>query len=117
MSDKMNVLAPVVSNVEVAAAKYEGKYVLDVNAYQRVLDLYQNFNDLVDQNDGKIQTIRVDDLEAVRFTALVPSMDLFRESLSAFLEMLTMISSIDISGYNEDYLSVEIGTAGIWKAV
>lgn len=113
----IDAAAPVAAVIRTAATEYKGKYTLNDEAYNRFLNAYKRFIKFALQNDGGFKSIDVYGVDKAKIVAKVPSVDLFRDGLDMFLELLTMIDSIDVSVSKDDDLIIEIGVEGLWKAV
>lgn len=113
----VDIAAPIATRIEDAAAEYEGKYILDECVYKRFLSVYRKFRKFALQNDGGIENTDVYGVDKVKIASKVPAVDLFREGLDLFSELLTMVDSIDISTSDSGDLVIEVGVAGFWKAV
>ena len=113
----VDIAAPVAAKIEAAAAEYDGKYVLDNAVYRRVLDTYKKFRKFALRNDGGIKSADVIGVDKVKIVAEVPAVDLFREGLEVFSELLAMVDSIDISASKSGDLIIEVSVAKLWKAV
>lgn len=121
MSDKNNstvagIIAPLIAKIEEATYEKNNQYKLDDDSYNRILDVYQKIRKFALQNDGGIKNIDITS-DTVKIVTEVPSVDLFREGLNLFSELLTMVDSIDVSANKNGYLFVEIGVSIIWRAV
>ena len=122
MTDKnttvtIGVAIPLAVKIETAAKEYEGKYVLDNEVYGRALDAYEKLWQTAYENNGDVYTISVKDTEMLKFAAEVPGLDLYKGGLKEFASLLGIIDSIDISSTKNDSAIIEIGVAGLWKAV
>ena len=113
----VDIAAPVAAKIEAVAAQYEGKYTLDEDVYKCVLKVYKKFRKFALQNEGGIKSTDVCGADKVKIVAEVPAVDLFREGLDLFTELLAMVDSIDVSVSKDGDLIIEVGVAGLWKAV
>ena len=113
----VDIAAPVAEKIESVATEYKDKYVLDEMIYGKVLDVYRKFKKFTVQNDGGIKNMDIRNVSVVRFSAEVPSVDLFREGLDLFSSLLTMVDSIDVSTSKDGDLAIDVCVAGLWKAV
>lgn len=113
----VDIAAPVAAKIESVATEYKDKYVLDEMIYGKVLDVYRKFKKFTVQNDGGIKNMDIRNVSVVRFSAEVPSVDLFREGLDLFSSLLTMVDSIDVSTSKDGDLAIDVCVAGLWKAV
>lgn len=113
----VDIAAPVVTKIEAVAMQYEGKYALNEDVYKRVLKVYKKFRKFALQNDGGVKSTDVHGTDKVKIVAEVPAVDLFREGLDLFTEMLAMVDSIDVSASKDGDLIIEVSVAGLWKAV
>ncbi len=113
----VDITAPVTAKIEVVAAEYAGKYALNEEVYKRVMNIYKKFRKFALQNDGGIKTTDVCEMDKVKIVAEVPSVDLFREGLDLFSELLALADSVDVFASKDGYLIIEVGVEGLWKAV
>lgn len=113
----VNTAALVAAKIKATATEYEGKYVLSDEVYKRVLDTYKMFRKFALQNDGGIKNIDVSGIDNVKIVAEVPAVDLFREGLTLFSELLAAVDFIDVSTSESGDLVIEVGVAGLWRAV
>ena len=113
----IDIAAPVAAKIEAVAAEYNGKYVLNDEVYDHVLNVYRKFRKFVVQNDGGIKNIDVHSVDKVKIVAEVPDVDLYREGLDLFSELLAMVDSMDVSVSKSGDLIIEVSVAGLWKAV
>lgn len=113
----VDIAAPVAAKIEAAATQYEGKYTLNEDVYKCVLKAYKKFRKFALQNDGGIKSTDVYGTDKVKIVAEVPVVDLFREGLDLFTELLAMVDSIDVSASKSGDLIIEVSVAGLWKAV
>ena len=113
----VDVAAPVATKIEAVAAEYKGKYVMNNEVCKRVLNTYKKFRKFALQNDGGIKNTDVYGVDKVKIVAEVPAVDLFREGLDLFSELLAMVDSIDVSASKSGDLIIEVSVAGLWKAV
>lgn len=113
----VDIAAPVAAKIEAVAAEYEGKYAMNNEVYKRVLNTYKKFRKFALQNDGGIKNTDVCGVDKVKIMAEVPAVDLFREGLDLFSELLAMVDSIDVSASKSGDLIIEVSVAGLWKAV
>lgn len=113
----IDIAAPVAAKIEAVAAEYNGKYVLNDEVYDHVLNVYRKFRKFVVQNDGGIKNIDVHSVDNVKIVAEVPDVDLYREGLDLFSELLAMVDSMDVSVSKSGDLIIEVSVAGLWKAV
>ncbi len=109
--------APLAAKIEAAATEYSGKYLLDGDVCKRVLIVYHKFRKFVHQNDGGIKSTDVVNTEMSVLAAELPSVDLYREGLELFSDLLGMVDMFDVSTTKNGDLSIKIGVAGLWKAV
>lgn len=116
-SPSIDVAAPIAEKIEAVAAAYRGRYALNKDVYNRILYVYKMLRKIALQNDGGIKDVKVDTVDRTIITVEVPSMDLFREELAAFSELLGMINSLDVSASSGELLSISVGITGLWKAV
>lgn len=118
-----NTVVPfdVVSRLEIeiqdAAKLYEGKYELDEEAHERALDVYRCLRWIADQNGGAVEWANIIDFERITFQAEVASVDLYKESLEKFLDLLGKIDHIYVLSSKEDIVTIEVSVNGLWKAV
>lgn len=102
---------------ENAAAERSKAYVLDVNICKKVLAVYDNFRAFIHQNGGGIVLADVNDKKGAVFVGEVPDVDLYREGLERFCELLGMIDTFDVSVTESGSLSIGVSVLGLWKAV
>ena len=114
---KIDTAAPVAAKIESVAAEYNGNYKVNDDAYNRFIDVYRKFRKFAVQNDGGIRTVDVRNVERAKIVAEVPDVDSYKEGLSLFSTLLGEIDSMDIHATGGEYLVVEVGVAGLWKAV
>lgn len=110
ISVTIDTAAPLIAKIESFGR------AVNEDVYKNSLGVYRKFRKIVLQNGGDIKTTGVLD-DTVKIVAEVPDMDLFREGLTLFSELLTMVDSIDISTTKDGDLSIEVGVANLWKAV
>ena len=110
ISVTVDVAAPLIAKIEAADR------TVNEAVYKNALAVYRKFRKVVLQNDGDIKSMGVVD-GTVKIVAEVPTMDLFREGLILFSELLTMVDSIDISTAKSGDLTIEVGVTNLWKAV
>lgn len=113
----VDIAAPVATKIEAVAAEYEGKYIMDNEVCKRVLNTYKKFRKFALQNDGGIKSTDVYGVDKVKIVAEVPAVDLFRDGLDLFSELLAIVDSIDVSASKSGDLIIEVSVAGLWKAV
>lgn len=113
----VDIAAPVATKIEAVAAEYEGKYTMNNEVYKRLLSTYKKFRKFALQNDGGIKSTDIYGVDKVKIVAEVPAVDLFREGLDLFSELLAMVDSIDVSASKSGDLIIEVSVAGLWKAV
>ena len=114
---KIDTAAPVAAKIESVAAEYNGKYKVNDDVYNRFIDVYRKFRKFAVQNDGGIRSVDVRNVERAKIVAEVPDVDSYKEGLSLFSTLLGEIDSMDIHATGGEYLVVEVGVAGLWKAV
>lgn len=112
----VDTAAPVAAAVEAKAKKLEGKFEVDNDAYNRVLSAYKILKKFATQNDGSPKFVDTSSTEAVKLIVEVPDVDLYRDRLKSFCELLSMVDSFDVS-VSDDLLRIEVCIAGVWKAV
>lgn len=83
-------------------------FTVDGEAWNLVSDVHQAFRKIVSFNNGDIKTVGVH-ADVVKIAAEIPNMDLFRDRLDAFMELLEIVDSFDVTATNADTLIVEIG--------
>jgi len=110
ISVTIDTAAPLIAKIESFGR------AVNEDVYKNSLSVYRKFRKIILQNGGDIKTAGVLD-HTVNIAAEVPDMDLFREGLTLFSELLTMVDSIDISTTKDGDLSIEVGVANLWKAV
>lgn len=113
----INTAALVAAKIKATATEYEGKYVLDDEVYKRALNTYKMFRKFAIQNDGGIKNVDVGGTDKVKIVAEVSAVDLFRDRLVLFSELLAMVDFIDVFASRDGGLIIEVGVAGLWKAV
>ena len=112
-----DIAAPAAAQIEAAAERYAGKYVLNGEAYERALLVYKAVRKLALQNDGNIPKLDIHCGDGVKITAQVPNIDLFQDRLALFSEILSMVDSIDIFTSEGGDLIIEVSVADLWKEV
>lgn len=113
----VDISAPLMAKIEAAATEYSGKYLLDGDVCKRVLTVYDKFRKFVHQNDGGIKSTDVINTKMSVFVAELPSVDLYREGLELFSDLLGIVDMFDVSTTKDGDLSIKIGVTGLWKAV
>ncbi len=113
----INTAALVAAKIKATVTEYEGKYVLDDEVYKRVLGTYKMFRKFALQNDGGIKNVDVRGADKAKIVAEVPAVDLFRDGLVLFTELLAMVDFIDVSASRDGGLIIKVCVAGLWKAV
>jgi len=110
ISVTIDTAAPLIAKIESFGR------AVNEDVYTNSLNVYRKFRKVALQNDGGIRLADVVS-DTVKIVAEVPNIDLFREGLTLFSELLTMVDSIDISTTKDGDLSIEVGVANLWKAV
>lgn len=110
ISVTVDTAAPLIAKIEAAGQ------TVNEEIYKNSLSVYRKFRKVVLQNDGDIKATDIID-GSVKIVAEVPMMDLYREGLGLFSELLTMVDSIDISTAKNGDLTIEVIVANLWKAV
>lgn len=113
----VDISAPLVAKIEAVATEYSGKYLLDGDVCKRVLTVYDKFRKFVHQNDGGIKSTDIINPKWSVFVAELPSVDLYRDGLDLFSELLGMVDMFDVSTAKSGDLSIKVGVSGLWKAV
>lgn len=113
----VDIYAPLVAKIEAVATEYSGKYLLDGDVCKRVLTVYDKFRKFVHQNDGSIKSTDIINPKWSVFVAELPSVDLYRDGLDLFSELLGMVDMFDVSTAKSGDLSIKVGVSGLWKAV
>jgi len=104
--------------VKEISSKTDGIYVLDIDNYKRLCIVYSELRKFSLQNDGGIADIQMEPTtEFAKISVVVPTVDLYRDGLEQFINLLSMIDALDVSTTEDGFLMIGAAVSGVWKAV
>lgn len=113
----IDMVAPVVARVEAAAREFEGKYTLNEDVYQKLLEVFRSLSELAEHSDDYVRFADVKNTELATLTAESDCFDFNREDLALFLDMLSLVDSFDAITTEDCSARISFGMRGLWKAV
>lgn len=104
--------------VEENKKKFEGMYVVNPENYQRFVDVYTYFRIFAEENDGELKHLDIDPASIHADVSIdVPMVDLSKDSLRGFADILSKVDAFDITTTESDSLLIDAGVNYVWKAV
>lgn len=104
--------------VEENKKKFEGMYVVDPEKYQRFVEVYTYFRIFAEENDGKLKHLDIAPTSIHADVSIdVPIVDLFKDSLLGFTDILSKVDVFGITPTASDSLLIDASVNYVWKAV
>ena len=111
---KIDSAAIVAAKIEALAACLNETRSIDSEAYNRILWAYQLLRRLTDAHGG-VQKVQIEAEGMVRIMAIVPDLDLYRDGLAQFRQLLGVADTLHITWRDAESVCIEVGLTGLWK--
>lgn len=103
--------------VEEKNMELRGVYAVNGESYRRFASAYAAAKKFALLNDGGISGISMEpDAEFASISIEAPSVELYREGMELFGELLELVDAVDVSGVRGEYLKLKVGVKGLWEA-
>lgn len=104
--------------VEEKRKKFEGTYIINPENYQRFVEVYTYFRVFAEENDGKLKHLDIAPASIHADVSIdVPIVDLTKDSLSGFTDILSKVDVFGITPTTSDSLLIDASVNYVWKAV
>ncbi len=104
--------------VEEKKRKFEGTYIMNPENYQRFVEVYTYFRIFADENEGKLTHLDIAPTSIHADVSIdVPIVDLFKDSLKGFTDILSKVDVFGITPTASDSLLIDASVNYVWKAV
>lgn len=104
--------------VEEKRKKFEGTYIMNPDNYKRFVEVYTYFRIFAEENEGKLKHLDIAP-ESIHadVSVEVPIVDLFKDSLHGFVDILSKVDVFGITPTTTDSLLIDASVNYVWKAV
>lgn len=104
--------------VEEKKKKFEGAYIVAPENYQRFVEVYTYFRIFAEKNDGKLSHLDIAPTSVHADVSIdVPIVDLSKDSLKEFADVLSKVDVFGITPTTSDSLLIDASVNYVWKAV
>lgn len=102
--------------IEEKFSAYGGKYTVNEHSMEKFGQVYDFFNNLADNNDGDITCLDIQP-ESVnaRIEIEVPPLDLYRDWMKKFVEILQYMDVLDIKPSEFDGIMIGATVNDVWE--
>lgn len=118
MSEKFECAHEVALRIEEKCAEVNGKYVVNEHNLESLCKVYDFFRSVSDEEDGKIEILDIrPESGCVIVSVEVSSVDLHRDGMANFVDILQYVNTIDIASTKPDGIVIRVGVKDVWEAV
>lgn len=118
INNEINYGTELSIKVEEKNMELSGICVLNIHNYRRLIKSYDLLKKLALLNDGGVVSVSIEhNAEYAEVDIEVPSIELYKEGLEQFCELLGLVDLINVSNTGNDSVLIKVGVSGLWEAV
>jgi len=116
-TNEMNYAAELAAKIEEKNMELSEVSVVNIEAYGRFIKIYDLLKKLALLNDGGVSEVKMEHTDEKAWISIeIPGMDLYKDGLKLFCELLELADHIDVRVCGEDMVIFTASVNNLWEA-